>query len=66
MATLDPFFFLHWKCQQLIMIRIDTYCGSLNVIGSHNLIGSGTIRRCGFVGVGMTLLEEMCHCGDRL
>ena len=37
-------------------------CGSLSVIGPHNLIGSGTIRRCGFVGVGMALLEEVCDC----
>ena len=37
--------------------------GTLNVIGPHNLIGYGTIRRCGFVGVGMALLEEVCHCG---
>ena len=26
-------------------------CGSLNVIGPHNVIGSGSIRRCSFVGV---------------
>jgi hypothetical protein len=26
--------------------------------------GSGIIRRYGFVGVGMDLLEEVCHCGD--
>jgi hypothetical protein len=25
--------------------------------------GSGTVRRCGFVRVGMILLEEVCHCG---
>jgi hypothetical protein len=25
--------------------------------------GSGTIRRCGFVRVGVALLEEVCHCG---
>ena len=37
--------------------------GSLNVIGPYNLIGSGAIRRCGFVGVGVALLEEVCHCG---
>ena len=24
--------------------------------------GSGTIRRYGFVGVGMALLEEVCQC----
>ena len=27
-----------------------TYCGTLNVIGPHKLLGSGTIRRCGLVG----------------
>ena len=32
---------------------------SLNVIGPHNLTGSGTISRCGFVGVGMALLKEV-------
>jgi hypothetical protein len=25
--------------------------------------GSGTIRRCALVGVGVALLEEECHCG---
>ena len=25
--------------------------------------GSGTIRMCGLVGVGVTWLEEVCHCG---
>jgi hypothetical protein len=25
--------------------------------------GSGTIRKCGLVGVGVVLLEEVCHCG---
>jgi hypothetical protein len=24
--------------------------------------GSGTIRRCDLVGVGVALLEEVCHC----
>ena len=42
------------------------HTGNLNVIDPHNLLGSDTIRRCGFVRVGMTLLEEMCHCGCRL
>jgi hypothetical protein len=27
---------------------------------------SGTIRRCGLVGVGVALLEEACHCGHEL
>ena len=41
-------------------------CGSLNVIGSHNLTGSGTIRGCGFVGGRMAFLEEVCHGGEGL
>jgi hypothetical protein len=28
-------------------------------------MGSGTIRRCGLVGVGVVLLEEVHHCGAR-
>ena len=28
--------------------------------------GSGTIGRCGLVGVGVALLEEACHCGHEL
>jgi hypothetical protein len=45
-------------------------CGGLNRYGPHRLlyldawpIGSGTIRRCGLVGVGVTLFDEVCHCG---
>lgn len=33
----------------------------LNMLGP----GNGTIK-CGFVRVGMVLLEEVCHCGDGL
>jgi hypothetical protein len=25
-------------------------------------MGSGTIRKCGNVGVGVALLEDLCHC----
>jgi hypothetical protein len=28
------------------------------------LIGSGTIRRYGLVGVGVALLKEVCHCWE--
>jgi hypothetical protein len=34
-------------------------CGGLKMLGP----GRGTIRKCGLVGGGMTLLEEVCHCG---
>jgi hypothetical protein len=48
-------------------------CGGLNGYGPHRLmclnawpIENGTIRRCGLFGVGVALLEEVCHCGDGL
>ena len=44
-------------------------CGGLNKYGPHWLMylnaessGSATIRRCGLVGVGMALLQKVCHC----
>ena len=40
--------------------------GSLKAISSHKVIEDGTSGRCGLVGVAMSLLEEVCHCGDRL
>ena len=33
-------------------------CGGLNMLG--------TIWRCGLVGVGVTFVEEVCHCGHWL
>ena len=41
---------------------VDAPCGGLNMLGP----GSGTIRKCGLVGVGVALLEEVCHFGSRL
>ena len=45
-------------------------CGGLNRCGPHRFmclnachIGSGTIRRCDLIGVGMALLEKICPCG---
>ena len=37
-------------------------CGGLNTLAP----GRGTIGRCGLVGVGVALLEDMCHCGHGL
>jgi hypothetical protein len=37
-------------------------CGGLNRLCPRN----GTIRKCGHVGVGVALLEEVCHCGGGL
>ena len=36
-------------------------CGGLNKNGSHRLTGSGTIRKCVLVRVGVALLEEVYH-----
>jgi len=51
-----------------IASRMTRYCG-LNRIDPHRLVGlnawptrSYTIRRCVLVTIGVTLLEEMCHC----
>ena len=41
-------------------------CGGLNKNGPRRLIGSNTIRRYGLVGVGMAVLEEVCHWGRAL
>ena len=55
-----------------IMILLQAYGdqgmedGSLDVTGPHNLTGNGSITRCGFVGIGMILLEDVCYCGGRL
>lgn len=40
----------------------DPHCSSLTVIDPNKI----TVRRCGFAGVSVALLEEACHCGDRL
>lgn len=42
------------------------FYGSLNENGVHRPTGSGTIRKCGTVGVGTALLGEVCHCGQAL
>jgi hypothetical protein len=43
-------------------------CSGLNRYGLHRFmclkclaIGSGTIRRCDLIGVGMAFLEKVCH-----
>ena len=46
-------------------------CGSLNCYPPRLTfeclaIGIGIIQGCGFVGVGVALLKEVCHCGDGL
>lgn len=52
-------FVLHWDYE------LDS-CGTLHVTGPHNFTMSVTIRSCFFIGVDMSLLEEVCHFGERL
>jgi hypothetical protein len=39
------------------LLKDQGYCGGLNMLGP----GTSTIRRCN-PGVGVALLEEVCHC----
>jgi hypothetical protein len=48
-------------------------CGGFNGYSPHRLMcldawpmGSGSIKRCGLVGVGVALLGELCHYGGGL
>lgn len=43
-----------------------TECHHLKKNGSHSLIYNGTIRKLDLVGVGVTLLKKVRHCGSRL
>lgn len=52
---------LTWQCGTFHINGV-TACGGLSMLGP----GSGTIRRSDIVGVGVSLLEEMCHCGGGL
>jgi len=37
--------------------------GSLDKNGPHRATGTGTLKRCDLVGVGVALFEELCHWG---
>jgi hypothetical protein len=41
--------------------RVDGWCGGLKGNGPHRPIGNGNFKRCGFVGVGVVFVEEVCH-----
>lgn len=41
----------------------NTYCGCWK---ENSAKRSGTTKRCGFVAVGVTVLEQGCHCVGRL
>jgi hypothetical protein len=43
-------------------VRILSECDGLYMLGP----GSVPVRRCGLVGVGVALLEWVCHCGRGL
>jgi hypothetical protein len=51
----------------------EVQCSGLNRFGPHvdsclNAwpTGSDTIRRCELIGIGIDLLEEVCHCQNGL
>ena len=53
-------------------LRLIVWCGGLNRNGSHRFmclnawpIEDDTVRRCGLIGIGVALLEEVCPCGLR-
>ena len=50
--------FLH---HDMTMLLWESQCGGLNKNVPHRLMESGTIKKSGFVGVGVALLEEVCH-----
>lgn len=61
----DSVFWLRYLAQEVVFYLALSFfrgCGRLSVIGPHNLIGSDTIRSCGFVKLDMALLEKVCHC----
>lgn len=42
---------------------VNKNCGGMNKNGPNRPIGNGTIKKCGVVGVGVTLLHKMCRWG---
>ena len=46
-----------------MVLSVVLVCGGLNENGPHRLIGSGTVGRFGLIGIGVTLLEEVCQGG---
>jgi hypothetical protein len=56
----NPYVLVTKAPEELIFPGLQLWaCGGLNILGP----GSGTIRRCHIDGVGVALLEEVCHCG---
>ena len=57
----------------LYLLDASGYLGGLNWNGSHRFrcltlwpLGNDTIRSYNIVGIGVALLEGVCHCGSRL
>ena len=47
------------------LVKAGYHCGSLNVIGPHNLMGA-LLGGVALLFVSVALLEEVCHCGGKL
>ena len=56
------------KTQSLAVEWARTVCTGGQRWGGFNMHGpgSGTVRVCSLVGVGVALLKEVCHCGGEL
>lgn len=55
MASIKRLTYLGQEMQLFLVFQ-----DKLNVIGPHELTGSGSVRRCRLVGVGVALLAEVC------
>ena len=56
--------YLHWQVVVWLTERFPTETWHLlfqSENGPYRPTGSGTIRKCGLVEVGLVLLEEVCH-----
>lgn len=62
-ASMEPSFMFYDIVLDVTVSIFLPLCGGLKKVVPK---GSGTIRKCGFAGVGVTLLEEVCCCGGRL
>jgi hypothetical protein len=61
-------YFMSWLCLKCICVQYvcaGARRGQKRVCdGLYMLVpGSNTIRRCGPAGIGVSWLEEVCHCG---
>lgn len=49
----------------MIDTKLKSSIRSISTYGGWNMLGPGssTIKSCGLVGIGVVLMEKVCHCG---